>query len=83
MKMTEEEIEAARAQSRLATANAKAVLKSGDKIRVARCCRRKATITVLGWDGNWITSKSGIAEYSAVCVDRLNGKPVDFTQPQP
>jgi len=61
-----------------AVANAKKVLKKGDRIRVTKCPGNKRTITFERFDGNWIVSKSGIDDYAAMCVDRLNGKPVCF-----
>lgn len=76
MKMTEEQI----ILCRKATANAKLVLKSGDKIRVSRCGGIRATYVFSHWDGNWAVSKSGIDDLSANSIDRLNGKPVNFAE---
>lgn len=62
-----------------ATENAKKILKKGDRIRVTKCPGTKRTITFDHWrDGNEIISKSGLGEYAATNIDRLNGKPVDF-----
>ncbi len=83
MKKTEEEIEDSRRDFRTAVRNAKATLKPGDRIRVTKCPGTKRTITFAHWDGDWIVSKSGIDDYAASCIDRVNGKPVDFKQPQP
>lgn len=61
-----------------ATANARKVLKAGDRIRVTKCPGTKRWITFSGWDGDWIVSKSGINDYAASTIDSLNGNPVDF-----
>jgi len=76
---TEQELKEARRQFAVAAVNAKKVLKAGDRIRVAKCPGTKRVITFAGWDGPWIVSKSGINDYSPSSVDRLNGKPVDFS----
>ena len=57
---------------------AKQILKHGDRIRVTKCPGTKRTITFECWDGNWIVSKSGMADYSATTIDRVNGVPVAF-----
>ena len=57
---------------------AKQVLKKGDRIRLRKCPGRKRTITFDRWDGNWIVSKSGVNDYSALSIDKLNGKPRIF-----
>jgi hypothetical protein len=61
-----------------AIANAKRILKPGDRIRVSRCMGVKRTYTFDGWDGIWIVSKTGINDIAAGHIDRLNGGPVDF-----
>lgn len=66
--------------SRLAEQNAKRVLKPGDRLRVTKCPGTKRWITFAGWDGHWLVSKSGINDYSPLCVDRLNEAAVDFTK---
>ena len=71
--MTDEEKQAARARVRVAVGNAKKVLKPGDRLRVTKCPGTKRTIIFAGWDGDWIVSKSGINDYAAMCVDRVNG----------
>lgn len=76
--MTEEEKQAGRARFLRAVENAKKVLKPGDRVRVTKCPGRKRTITFAGWDGCWMVSKSGVDDYSAGCVDRVNGEEVDF-----
>lgn len=58
---------------------AKRVLRTGDRIRVTKCPGTKRWITFDHWDGDWIVSKSGIDDYSASTIDRLNGDPVSFT----
>ena len=83
MRMTPEQQAEGRRLSLLAVENAKKVLKPGDRIRVTKCPGTRRWITFAGWDGYWIVSLSGINDYSALCVDRLNGAPVDFTQPAP
>lgn len=77
--LTEEEKQRNRHLFLSAAEKAKKVLKPGDKIRVKRCHSRKSTITFVGWDGHWIVSKSGVSDYSACGIDRLNGQSVDFT----
>lgn len=66
--------------SLLAEQNAKKVLKPGDRLRVTKCPGTKRWITFAEWDGHWIVSKSGINDYSPMCVDMLNGEAVDFTK---
>lgn len=61
---------------------AKQVLKQGDRIRVTHCPGTKRTITFDHWDGNWIVSKSGKDDYSAMSIDMLNGKPISFKETQ-
>lgn len=80
---TEDEIKSHRQRALIAIANAKAILKPGDRIRVSKCPGRKRWITFATWDSNWIVSKTGVDDYSAACVDMLNGKPVDFCHPIP
>ena len=63
-----------------AALEAKKVLKKGDRIRVTKCPGTKRTITFDHWDGNWIVSKSGIDDYSATTIDKLNGETVDFNK---
>lgn len=75
MKMSAEQI----AKCRLATENAKKVLKEGDRICVRRCCGLHRTYTFSHWDGNWAVSKSGIDDLAANNITKLNGMPVDFT----
>lgn len=81
--LTEEQKSENRRLSLLAEVNAKKVLKAGDRIRVAKCPGTKRWITFSGWDGHWIVSKSGIDDYSALTIDRLNGAPINFTLPAP
>lgn len=76
--LTEKQKEEKRCRFLLAEQNAKRVLKKGDKIRVTKCPGTKRTITFERWDGHWIVSKSGIDDYAASTIDRLNGEPVDF-----
>lgn len=78
---TQEELDENRRRFRQAAENAKKVLKPGDRIRVAKCPGGKRVITFAGWSGPWIVSKSGIDDYAPYCVDRVNGKPVDFSVP--
>lgn len=72
-------IEQRRARYAAAETKARALLKPGDRIRVAKCPGTKRTITFAGWDGHWIVSKSGIKDYPVTTVDRVNGEPVSFT----
>ncbi len=75
---TPAQLEKCRRDFRLAAANAKKVLKAGDRLRVTKCPGTKRVITFAGWDGDWIVSKSGINDYAASCVDMVNGERVDF-----
>ena len=65
-------------QCNIATQNAKNVLVKGDRIRASRCGGIKATYTFVGWDGNWIITKSGIDDIAAIHVYKLNGEPINF-----
>lgn len=77
--ITEQQKEDERRQRSLrAVENAKKVLKPGDRIRVTKCPGTKRWITFSRWDGCWIVSKSGINDYAASTIDRLNGEPVEF-----
>lgn len=77
-----EDLKAAQlARWRRATASAKRRLVPGDRIRVTKCPGTKRWITFSGWSGDWIVSKSGIDDYAASSIDRLNGEPVDFCDP--
>ena len=69
---------AGRKRFHAATKNAKKVLRVGDRVRVTKCPGTKRTITFSHWDGPWIVSKSGIDDYSATTVDRVNGIAVNF-----
>lgn len=83
MVLTEEQKAENRRLSMLAIENARKTLKPGDRIRVTKCPGTRRWVTFAGWDGLWIVSKSGIDDFSARCIDRLNDLPVDFTQPAP
>lgn len=76
--LTQEQRDENRRRFHIATANAKRVLKVGDRVRVSKCPGTKRWITFAGWDGNWIVSKSGINDYAASSVDRVNGDTIDF-----
>lgn len=75
--MTEQERAERRRIAHLATDRARDVLKPGDRLYVIRCGGSKSTITMTGWDGNWITCRSR-DDIAAVNVLRVNGKPVAF-----
>jgi hypothetical protein len=62
----------------LATSQAKATLKRGDRLRVTKCPGTKRWITFECWDGDWIVSKSGINDYHAITIDRVNDKAINF-----
>lgn len=66
--------------SPIARENAGLILKAGDRVRVTKCPGTKRWITFSHFDGHWIVSKSGINDYSPICVDMVNGLPVDFTE---
>ncbi len=76
--LTREQRDENRRRFNIATANAKRVLKVGDRVRVSKCPGTKRWITFAGWDGNWMVSKSGINDYAAFSVDRVNGDTIDF-----
>ena len=78
--LTEEQRAENRRRGLVAEANAKKLLKSGDRLRVTKCPGTKRWITFAEWDGHWIVSKSGIDDYSPLCVDMLNGEAVDLTK---
>lgn len=63
---------------RLAEANARRSIRPGDRLRVTKCPGTKRWITFSHWSGNAIVSKSGIDDYCAAHVDRLNELVVDF-----
>lgn len=75
---TEAELQVQRKRFDVAVESARKVLVPGDRLRVTKCPGTKRWITFAGWDGKWIVSKSGINDYAASCVDRLNGQPIDF-----
>jgi hypothetical protein len=62
-----------------ATQRAKKVLKIGDRIGCNGCGGTKRTITISGWDGNWIVSKSGIDDIHASHIYKWNGMKVNFS----
>lgn len=79
--LTDEQMEERKKLCRIAVANAKKVLKPGDRLRVTKCPGTKRWIVFAEWrDGNEIISKSGLGEYHPFNVDMLNDKPVDFTK---
>lgn len=79
--LTEEQLAENRRVRRLATVRAMAVLKPGDRLYVARCGGIRTTITMIGWDGDWITCRTA-DDIAAVNVLRVNKKPVDFSADQ-
>lgn len=81
--LTEEQKAEQRRLSLIAAENAKKVLKPGDRFRATKCPGTKRWATFVRWEGYWIVSKSGIDDFSARHIDRVNGKPVDFAQPYP
>lgn len=56
----------------------RAMLKPGDRLRVTKCPGTKRWITFARWDGHWIESKSGINDYPASSVDRVNDSAITF-----
>lgn len=64
----------------LATANAKQLLKPGDRVRVTRCPGTKRWFTFARWNGPWMVSKSGIDDFHPRYVDMVNQTKVDFTR---
>lgn len=65
---------------RIATATkaAKKVLKKGDRITVTKCPGTKRWVIFDHWEGNEIISASGVGEYAAMNISRLNGQLVNF-----
>lgn len=78
--LTDEKRTERRRLAAIAAEQAKMVLRRGDQLRVTKCPGTKRWITFECWSGQWIVSKSGIDDYHPIHVDRLNGKPVDFTK---
>jgi hypothetical protein len=76
--VTEEEKKQRYERCLKATEAAKKILKKGDRIRVRYCPGTRRTITFECWDGMWIVSKSGGNDYSALTIDLLNKKPINF-----
>lgn len=66
--------------SPIALRNATKVLKPGDKLRVAKCPGGERTIIFAHWDGEYVVSKSGIGSFHPLCISKVNGTPVDFSQ---
>lgn len=81
-KLTDEQMQERHRLFLIAEANARRVLKPGDRIRVTKCPGTKRWATFAGWDGHWIVSKSGINDYAPGCVDMVNDMPVDFKEPK-
>ena len=76
--MNKEKLEAFRAESRRATERAKAVLKPGDFITVARCPRQtKVRVKFLGWNGDRIRAATW-DDYHASTITKVNGVPTSF-----
>ncbi len=77
--LTEEERAENSRLCRIAVTNAKQVLKPGGKLRVAKCPGGNRTIIFARWDGDYVVSKSGIGGFHPICISKVNGAPVDFT----
>lgn len=75
MKMTAEQI----AHSERARALALKTIKPGDRLYIERCGGIRCTVTMTGWDGYWITSKT-LDDISAIHILRVNGKPMSFRE---
>lgn len=69
------------AQYARAAANAKRILKPGDKIMVKRCGGMKVRYEFAGWcrNGQWAFSKTGVDDIHAINIYKVNGRFVDFT----
>lgn len=78
----EVQIKENRRLSLIAEENAKKILKPGDRLRVTKCPGTKRWIIFQCWDGHCIVSKSGINDFSPMCVDMLNSEHVNFTKTQ-
>jgi hypothetical protein len=57
---------------------AQKVLKPGDRIRARRACHPEATYTFMGWDGEWIITRSGYTDVSAPSIVKVNGEAMSF-----
>lgn len=68
--------------SHVATENAKKSLIQGDVLIVERCMGKKVRFVFDCWDGRWIVSKSGKNDIAAINIISVNGKPVDFANPE-
>ena len=73
MRMTASQI----AEAARATIRAKEILKPGDKLRVANCADSYSNVVMLGWDRDWITSKTR-NDIHAMHVVKVNGKLMTF-----
>lgn len=69
-----------RAENIRAIDRARASLKPGDRIAFASCPGTPRTATFVGWEGNWICSKTR-NDISARCIFKLNGQHVSFGDP--
>lgn len=65
---------------RHAKQRAEVALKLGDRFRVTKCPGTKRWAVFAGFDGYWIVSRSGIDDYSPLCVDMVNNTHVDFSE---
>lgn len=74
MAITEEH----RAMARRATARARKELQPGDRLYITRCGGGRGTVTMVGWSGDWICSKSK-DDIHALHVLKVNGMHRRFT----
>ena len=64
--------------SYLAEVVAKGMLKPGDRVRATKCPGTERTFTFDHWDGHWMVSRSGIDDYSPMCITKINGEEIDI-----
>lgn len=76
MKITLEQLEQLRARARAATAMARPLIKSGDRISYTRCGGRQATFTFTHWQDSELCGKT--TGCHAINIYAVNGQPVSF-----
>ncbi len=68
------------ANLRKATQRAKKTIKPGDRVTCTKCPGTKRWFKFDHWQGQWMASATGVNDYHAANVSRVNGQPVDFTK---
>lgn len=70
------------AQLKRALARSMETLKPGDRFRASRCGGIRAWYRFSHWDGDELITASGIYDIHPINIDRLNGEPVSFDDPE-